>query len=135
VSHYLNPEDQKAHDVIKALQMKKTVAELKKEGKVFQVTGLHFTKPEEMYRKFKGYEEALRNTVEIAEKCNVEIETADTRGYLFPKYQIPGLDREATEEEKVEYFEKLSWEGLERRLSEKKDLPKSKIEEYRERFP
>ncbi|WP_457644327.1 DNA polymerase III subunit alpha [Persephonella sp.] len=133
-SHYLNPEDQKAHDVIKALQMKKTVAELKKEGKVFQVKGLHFTSPEEMYHKFKGFEDALRNTVEIAEKCNVEIETADTRGYLFPKFQIPGLDREATEEEKVEYFERLSWEGLERRLEEKKDLPKSKIEEYRERL-
>ncbi len=133
-SHYLNPEDQKAHDVIKALQMKLTLKQLKEKGRAFKVGGLHFTRPEEMYEKFKGYEEALKNTMEIAEKCNVEIETADTRGYLFPKYQIPGLDREATEEEKAQYFEKLAWEGLEKRLSEKKDLPKEKLEEYRERL-
>ncbi|SNZ02935.1 DNA polymerase-3 subunit alpha [Persephonella hydrogeniphila] len=133
-SHYLNPEDQKAHDVIKALQMKLTLKQLKEKGRAFKVGGLHFTRPEEMYEKFKGYEEALKNTVEIAEKCNVEIETADTRGYLFPKYQIPGLEREATQEEKAEYFEKLAWEGLEKRLSEKKELSKKQIEEYKERL-
>ncbi|WP_457643438.1 DNA polymerase III subunit alpha [Persephonella sp.] len=133
-SHYLNPEDAEAHDVIKALQMKETLEGLKKKGKAFKVRGLHFTSPEEMYKKFKGYEEALKNTVEIAEKCNVEIDTAETRGYLFPKYQIPGLDREATEEEKAQYFEKLAWEGLEKRLSEKKDLSKEKLQQYRERL-
>jgi DNA polymerase III alpha subunit/intein/homing endonuclease len=133
-SHYLNPEDQKAHDIIKALQMKLTLKQLKEKGRAFKVGGLHFTRPEEMYEKFKGYEEALRNTVEIAEKCNVEIETADTRGYLFPKYRIPGLNREATEEEKAQYFEKLAWEGLEKRLSEKKNLTKQQIEEYRGRL-
>ncbi|WP_456402890.1 DNA polymerase III subunit alpha [Persephonella sp.] len=133
-SHYLNPEDRKAHDVIKALQMKLTLEELKSKGKAFRVDGLHFTRPEEMYEKFKGYEEALKNTVEIAEKCNVEIDTAETRGYLFPKYQIPGLDREATPEEKSEYFEKLAWDGLEERLSYKKDITKEKINEYKERL-
>ncbi|WP_457641094.1 DNA polymerase III subunit alpha [Persephonella sp.] len=133
-SHYLNKEDQQAHDVIKALQMKLTLKQLKEKGKAFKVSGLHFTTPEEMYKKFKGYEEALKNTIEIAEKCNVEIDTAETRGYLFPKYQIPGLDREATDEEKAEYFEKLAWEGLEKRLSEKENLSKQQVEEYRERL-
>ncbi len=133
-SHYLNPEDQKAHDIIKALQMKLTLKQLKEKGRAFKVGGLHFTTPEEMYQKFKGYEFALKNTVEIAEKCNVEIETAETRGYLFPKFQIPGLDREATEEEKAKYFEKLAWEGLEKRLSEKKNLSKQELNNYRERL-
>ncbi|RUM62142.1 MAG: hypothetical protein DSY59_00725, partial [Persephonella sp.] len=133
-SHYLNPEDRDAHDVIKALQMKLTLKELKEKGKAFKVGGLHFTRPEEMYEKFKGYEEALKNTMEIAEKCNVEIETADTRGYLFPKYQIPGLDRETTEEEKVEYFEKLAREGLEKRLESMKTLSPAKYKEYKERL-
>ena len=133
-SHYLNPEDQKAHDIIKALQMKLTLKQLKEKGKAFKVGGLHFTTPEEMYKKFKGYEFALKNTVEIAEKCNVEIETAETRGYLFPKFQIPGLGREATEEEKARYFEKLAWEGLEKRLSEKKNLSKQQLNNYKERL-
>ncbi|RUM48221.1 MAG: DNA polymerase III subunit alpha [Hydrogenothermus sp.] len=133
-SHYLNEEDAEAHDVIKALQMKMTLKELKEKGRAFKVRGLHFTRPEEMYEKFKGYEEALINTMEIAEKCNVEIDTAETRGYLFPKYQIPGLDREATYEEKVEYFEKLAWEGLEKRLEKMKDLSPEKHREYKERL-
>ena len=133
-SHYLNEEDAEAHDVIKALQMKMTLKELKEKGRAFKVRGLHFTRPEEMYEKFKGYEEALINTMEIAEKCNVEIDTAETRGYLFPKYQIPGIDREATYEEKVEYFEKLAWEGLEKRLEKMKDLSPEKHREYKERL-
>ena len=133
-SHYLNEEDAEAHDVIKALQMKMTLKELKEKGRAFKVRGLHFTRPEEMYEKFKGYEFALKSTMEIAEKCNVEIETADTRGYLFPKFQIPGLDREATEEEKAQYFEKLAWEGLEKRLEKIKDLSKEKYEEYKKRL-
>ena len=133
-SHYLNEEDAEAHDVIKALQMKMTLKKLKEKGRAFKVRGLHFTRPEEMYEKFKGYEEALINTMEIAEKCNVEIDTAETRGYSFPKYQIPGLDREATYEEKVEYFEKLVWEGLEKRLEKMKDLSPEKHREYKERL-
>ncbi|HIE59879.1 MAG TPA: DNA polymerase III subunit alpha [Persephonella sp.] len=133
-SHYLNKEDAEAHDVIKALQMKMTLKDLKEKGRAFKVRGLHFTRPEEMYEKFKGYEEALINTMEIAEKCNVEIDTAETRGYLFPKYQIPGLDREATYEEKVKYFEKLAWEGLEKRLEKIKDLSPEKHREYKERL-
>ncbi len=133
-SHYLNEEDAEAHDIIKALQMKLTLKELKEKGKAFKVRGLHFTTPEEMYHKFKGYEFALKNTMEIAEKCNVEIDTAETRGYLFPKFQIPELDREATEEEKAHYFEKLSWEGLEKRLSKIKNLSKEKYQQYKERL-
>lgn len=133
-SHYLNKEDAEAHDVIKALQMKMTLKDLKEKGRAFKVRGLHFTRPEEMYEKFKGYEEALINTMEIAEKCNVEIDTIKTRGYLFPKYQIPGLDREATYEEKVKYFEKLAWEGLEKRLEKIKDLSPEKHREYKERL-
>ncbi len=131
-AHYLNYEDAEAHDVLMALQTRTILKD--KKGFRFRVRGLHFASPEEMYDKFKGYEQFLKNTMEIAEKCNVEIETADTRGYLFPKYQIPGLDRDATEEEKAQYFEKLSWEGLEKRLEKEKNLSPQKYEEYKERL-
>jgi DNA polymerase-3 subunit alpha len=127
-SHYLNPEDYTAHDIVKALQMKKTLKELYSEGKAFRVKGLHFTRPEEMYEKFKGYEEYLKNTMEIAEKCNLEIDTAETRGYLFPKFETPeGMTP-------AQYFEKLAREGLEKRLESIKDLTPEKLKEYRERL-
>jgi DNA polymerase-3 subunit alpha len=132
-SHYLNPEDQPAHDVIKALQMKETLKSLQEKGKAFKVKGLHFTSPEEMYKKFEGYQEYLKNTMEIAEKCNVEIDTADTRGYLFPKYQIPDVEN-PTAEDVANYFEKLAKEGLEKRLEKIRDLSSKKLQEYRERL-
>lgn len=128
-SHYLNQDDSTAHDVLKALQMKKTLEDLEKEGKAFKVRGLHFTKPEEMYEKFKGYEEYLKNTLEIAEKCNLEIDTVDTRGYLFPRYEIPSQFSSPSE-----YFEKLARDGLERRLEKIKNLSPEKLKEYRERL-
>ncbi|MCX7759586.1 MAG: DNA polymerase III subunit alpha [Hydrogenothermaceae bacterium] len=130
-SHYLNEEDAAAHDVIKALQMKTTLKDLKEKGKAFKVRGLHFTRPEEMYQKFKGYEEYLLNTMEIAEKCNLEIDTVETRGYLFPKFEIPEEFGDLTP---AEYFEKLSRDGLERILEKEKNLSQEKIDQYRERL-
>lgn len=130
-SHYLNEDDAYAHDVIKALQMKTTLKELKEKGKAFKVRGLHFTRPEEMYEKFKGYEEYLLNTMEIAEKCNLEIDTVETRGYLFPKYEIP---KEYGDISPAEYFEKLAKDGLEKILENQKNLSKEKVKEYRERL-
>lgn len=130
-SHYLNEEDAYAHDIIKALQMKTTLKDLKEKGKVFKVRGLHFTRPEEMYEKFRGYEEYLVNTMEIAEKCNLEIDTVETRGYLFPKYEIP---KEYGDLTASEYFEKLSREGLEKILEKRRDLSKEKLEEYKNRL-
>ncbi len=132
-AHYLNEEDAEAHDVLMALQTR-TVLKDKKAFR-FRVRGLHFASQEEMYKKFQGYEEALLNTVEIAEKCNVEIETAETRGYLFPKYEIPEMEgKEATDEEKAKYFEKLSREGLEKRLRQLEITDDKKIKEYKERL-
>ncbi len=132
-AHYLNEEDAEAHDVLMALQTR-TILKDKKAFR-FRVRGLHFASQEEMYKKFQGYEEALLNTMEIAEKCNVEIETAETRGYLFPKYEIPELEgKEATDEEKAEYFEKLSREGLEKRLQQLEIQDPEKIKEYKERL-
>ena len=132
-AHYLNEEDAEAHDVLMALQTR-TVLKDKKAFR-FRVRGLHFASQEEMYKKFQGYEEALLNTLEIAEKCNVEIETAETRGYLFPKYEIPEIQgREATDEEKAAYFEKLSREGLQKRLEQLEITDEQKIKEYKERL-
>ncbi|NPA51850.1 MAG: DNA polymerase III subunit alpha [Aquificae bacterium] len=131
-AHYLNYEDAEAHDVLMALQTRTVLKD--KKGFRFRVRGLHFASAQEMYKKFQGHEYLLKTTMEIADKCNLEIETADTRGYLFPKYQIPGLNRDATEEEKAQYFERLSWEGLQKRLENEKKLTPEKYENYKKRL-
>lgn len=64
--------------------------------------------PEEMAELFSDIPEALENTVEIAKRCNVEIELGK---YYLPEYPIPeGMTQDA-------FFRKLSHDGLDNRLN------------------
>ena len=55
---------------------------------------------------FPGHEEAMRRTLEVAERCNVEIELGQI---LLPKFPLPeGRDA-------FEYLVELCEEGLTRR--------------------
>ena len=61
--------------------------------------------------------EACANTAEIAEQCNFDFEFGHTK---IPYYKAPdGMDNQA-------YFEKLCWDGLERRYGP--DVPQANID-------
>ncbi|MEP6391749.1 MAG: DNA polymerase III subunit alpha [Halioglobus sp.] len=63
--------------------------------------------PQEMAELFRDLPEALANTIEIAQRCNVVLELG--KPYL-PDYPVPaGMTMD-------EYFRQLSFEGLEKRL-------------------
>jgi DNA polymerase III subunit alpha len=63
--------------------------------------------PEEMQELFSDIPEALQNSVEIAKRCNLDIQLGT---YFLPEYPIPeGLTEN-------QFFEKISFEGLEERL-------------------
>ena len=85
--------------------------------------------PEEMAELFSDIPEALENTVEIAKRCNVEIELGT---YYLPEYPIPeGMTQD-------EFFRKLSHKGLDERLeflfdTSSTDFPAIE-KEYRERL-
>ncbi len=69
--------------------------------------------PEEMCELFKDLPEAIDNTVEIAKRCNLDIELGK---YFLPEYPIPeGMTENG-------FFEHISYEGLDKRLA--KILPK-----------
>ncbi|NPB04959.1 MAG: DNA polymerase III subunit alpha, partial [Aquificae bacterium] len=117
--HYLRPEDKVAHTILTALQMKKTYKELLQspQGRKLQKLELHFASPEEVWRrfenKFDGWEEALLNTLEVAEKVDDRLEYFENKEYKMPVYEVP-------EGETLEsYFRKLAVEGLKRRLKER----------------
>ncbi len=62
----------------------------------------------EMAELFKDLPEALENTVEIARRCNLDIQLGK---YFLPEYPIPdGLTENA-------FFEKICFEGLDDRLA------------------
>lgn len=68
----------------------------------------YFRSQEEMVELFSDIPSAVANTVEIAKRCNIEIEIGT---YYLPKYPIPeGMLMD-------DYFRKVSYDGLEERLA------------------
>ncbi|QEQ95728.1 DNA polymerase III subunit alpha [Neptunomonas concharum] len=67
----------------------------------------YFRTPQEMVELFADIPSAVENTLEIAKRCNIEL---DLGTYYLPKYPIPeGMTMD-------EYFCKVSEDGLEERL-------------------
>ncbi|MGX5220328.1 DNA polymerase III subunit alpha [Pseudomonas segetis] len=63
--------------------------------------------PEEMAELFSDLPEALHNTIEIAKRCNIEVQLGT---YFLPNFPIPdGMTID-------EYFRKVSFDGLDERL-------------------
>ncbi|HOO91563.1 MAG TPA: DNA polymerase III subunit alpha, partial [Syntrophales bacterium] len=104
--HYLNREDAEAHEVLLCIQTGTTMEDEKRMR--FRTNEFYLKSPDEMKKSFEYCPEAIANTVEIAEKCNLTLDL----GHLFflPKYETEkGLSQE-------EYLAKLAREGLERLL-------------------
>lgn len=83
-THYLKREDSEAHDVLLCIQTGRTVEE--KERLRFGSDQMYFKSPSEMYELFKEIPEACRNTLAVADKCNVRLEFG--RMHL-PDFPIP----------------------------------------------
>ncbi|MGC8852954.1 MAG: DNA polymerase III subunit alpha, partial [Hydrogenobacter sp.] len=115
-SHYLNPDDRLAHQVLMAIQMKKTLMEIQ-QGLGFKCAneGLHFASPEEVWKKFEGkfdgWERALLNTLEVAEKTSDTFELLEGGGYLLPKYDTGDKTTE-------EFLRELAIKGLRQRIQQ-----------------
>ncbi|HOW96563.1 MAG TPA: DNA polymerase III subunit alpha [Kiritimatiellia bacterium] len=124
--HYLRPEHAEAHEVLLCLQTQTVMTDPKRmryaSDQFFMKSG------EEMQRLFPDHPEVLANTVEIAERCNVELRLE--RDLHFPRYEIPGGKDEKS------YLEQLGREGLRRRYGiEDLDHPKNEQEKkIRDRF-
>ena len=86
--HYLNKDESRAHEVLLCLQTGKTLAS--PDRMHFTTNEFYFKSPQEMAHLFSSVPEALHNTIEIAERCNLEIELDHIR---FPKFhrlqQVP----------------------------------------------
>jgi len=103
--HYGEREDYNAHDVLLCVQTGKTVHE---DNRLKMETDeLYLKSGEEIRKGFEYYPEAVERTLEIAERCNVEIEFGK---YHFPTFTPPKaicLD---------DYLDELAHAGLEERL-------------------
>jgi DNA polymerase-3 subunit alpha len=83
--HYLRHEDAQAHEALLCIQSGDSLKNPNHWR--FETDQFYFKAPEEMAADFPGREDALRRTLEIAERCNVEIELGRI---LLPKFDTPG---------------------------------------------
>lgn len=102
--HYVKKEDSKFHDVLLCIQTGKTIDEEKRMK--FPSSEFYLKSYDEMSEVFPSRLDALDSTAKIAERCNVEL---DFDTLHLPEFYVPdGYTNET-------YFEKLCYDGLEKR--------------------
>ena len=103
-AHYLRREDSKMQSILICIQTGKTVNDSDKLE--FETDEFYLKSTEEMYDLFAIAPDACENTCRIAEMCSFDFEFGVTK---LPYFEAPdGMENQA-------YFEKLCYEGLERR--------------------
>ncbi|MCW5207492.1 PHP domain-containing protein, partial [Desulfobulbus sp. US2] len=109
--HYLNQDESYAHEVLLCIQTSKTINDPNRFR--FSTDELYFKSPDVMAKQFSYCPEALANTLEVADRCNLELEFNENH---FPIFPVP-------ENESLEsLFEKACRDGLDIRLEHLRSL-------------
>jgi DNA polymerase III subunit alpha len=98
--HYLRREDYHHHAALLCVQTKSTLSEPKIS---FETNEFYLRSSDEMAQAFAQWPEAIASTLEIAERCDVELELGRQ---LIPRYPTPDGASEA------DYLRSLVQEGL-----------------------
>jgi DNA polymerase III subunit alpha len=126
--HYLREGDHKPHDILLCIGTGKSVNDTHRLR--YGSDEFYLKTPEQMWERFGDYPDALRNTVAIAERCQVSL---DDKVYHLPNFDVP---EGATIDS---HFEQVTREGFAARLPRLRDLmgrgvlPRT-IEEYETRL-
>ena len=105
--HFLRRSDHEAHDVMLCIGTGKMVQD---ENRMRYKPELYFKSAEEMRELFRDFPEAIANTLQIAERCNLKIEFGKSK---YPEYPVPeGKTRE-------NYLRELCQKGLSARYGDR----------------
>lgn len=126
-AHYLNHEDQDAHEILLCVQTGSFLSDEKRMSlKNFE---LHVAKPEEIIARWGDeYPESVSNAKAIADRCSVELELGKI---LIPKFPVPNGETEKT------YLDRLVYQGLAWRYGglSAEDSVKISVEEAQKTLP
>ncbi|MDQ1238945.1 MAG: polymerase subunit alpha, partial [Thermodesulfobacteriota bacterium] len=103
--HYMEKSDYRAHEILLCIQTGKKLDEPKRLS--FESDQFYFKSPQQMAHEWQDVPEALRNTIEIADRCNLLLE--------FGSLHMPRFDL-GTGETLRERLAKDARQGLETRL-------------------
>ena len=102
--HYLHHEDARAHEALLCIQSGDSLRNPNRWK--FDTDQFYFKTPSEMAADFPAHAEALARTLEVAERCSVELELGRI---LLPKFPVPD-GRDA-----FDYLVELCEKGLQKR--------------------
>ncbi|MDD5772647.1 MAG: DNA polymerase III subunit alpha [bacterium] len=105
--HYLEKSDAQAHEMLLCIQTGTTRSDPKRMR--FSSEEFYFRSPEEMNELFKETPEAIYNSIDIAERCNLDLSFNQIH---LPKFEVP------QNETPLSYLEKLCREGIKKRYVE-----------------
>jgi len=100
-SHYLEAGDARAHEALLCIQTGTTMSDPNRWR--FSTEEFYLKSADEMRAVFKELPEAYRNTLAVAERCNVDLSVGQ---FHLPRYEVPdGFTLDS-------YLEHLAFEGL-----------------------
>ncbi|MBW1684101.1 MAG: DNA polymerase III subunit alpha, partial [Deltaproteobacteria bacterium] len=113
-AHYLEEHDHQHHDALLCIG---TATNLDAPNRFkFDGHGFYVKSGDEMLELFHDHPVAVTNSLEVAERCSVDLEV-DTGNYQLPEFQVPaGSTREAV-------LAQQAWQGLRERLGLAPDEP------------
>ena len=116
--HYIRREDAEAQEILMCIQTGKTLTD---ENRMRMETDQLYVKSEEEMRAvFPELNEAIENTVKIAERCNVEF---DFKSVHLPKYPLP-----EGEDNPAKYLRRLCEQGLSERYAPDREDAKKRLD-------
>ncbi len=116
--HYVLFGDAQAQDAIVCIQTGKNITDVKRLRMIDSPT--YFLKStDEMMELFKDIPEAVSNSVEVAQKADIDI---TLNKVAFPKYEVP--DKKSADD----YLKELSYRGIKKRLGSINENIKKRID-------
>lgn len=124
--HYLFKEDAEMQDVLMCVAMQKFVDD--PDRLKFPTDELYFKTYDQMLEGFPNDEEALQNTLEIADKCNYSFNEYDKGIYHFPSYEPEGGYNDVDGKTPKEYLLNLVDKGIKKKYGEYTDQIRERLD-------
>ena len=115
--HYLTKENSASHEALLCIQTQTTLDDPKRMR--FQSDEFYFKSPQEMREIFKDTPEAIINTMEVAGRCNLELDFSKVH---LPRYEPPAG------KVKDDFLKELCELGLKERFPESAPAIKERLE-------
>lgn len=143
-SHYIERSDWRAHEILLNIQSGEPTEIWEKDSQgnpKFRVPNpkrrtypsheCYFKSPQQMAERFKDIPEAISNTLEVADKCNVSI---DFKTKHYPVYIPPSLEgKSSTKEEQAKAVESFLWQLCEEGIPQR--YTPERLNKIKELFP